>query len=319
MEKITRKELGIISQNSNLTEKEISQILEKDFYTEKNTWLVFLKYFFLSVGAAFLVAGIIFFFAYNWADLNKFVKIGIIETLIVVVTTIILFTKTSELFKNILLTVASFLVGVLFAVFGQIYQTGANAYDFFLGWTVFITIWAVVSNFAPLWLLYIILVNSTFVFYTQQIATYLDEIQVGFFLFTCNIVIYLIFLILPSKLKTFKIEKWFLRILELWILTITTTTITIGIFSKYNPYFYVLLLSVIVLYTTGLFLGYKKQNLFYLGIIPVSILIIICSFLLNISFDVGMLFVISGFVVTCITLLILNLIKLQKKWKIKEI
>ena len=319
MKKITRKELEIISRNSNLTEKEISQILEKDFYTEKNTWDVFLKYFFLSIGVAFLTAGVVFFFAYNWADLNKFVKIGIMEALLVIVTGIILFTKTNLLFKNILLTTASFLVGVLFAVFGQIYQTGANAYDFFLGWTVFITLWAVISNFAPLWLLYIILINTTFGLYTSQIATSLDEMQVGTSLFLINTFIYALFLILQSKWSTFKVEKWFLRILELGILTITTTTISVGIFSKEKPYFYVLLVLTGILYTIGIVLGYRKQNLFYLGIIPVSILILICSFLLEISSDTGMFFVLSAFVVGSTTLLILNLIKLQKRWKKEEV
>ena len=45
---------------------------------------------------------------------------------------------------------ATFLIGTLFAVFGQIYQTGADAYDLFLGWTLFTILWAVAIRFAPL-------------------------------------------------------------------------------------------------------------------------------------------------------------------------
>lgn len=34
----------------------------------------------------------------------------------------------------------------------------------------FITLWVVVSNFAPLWLLLIVLINTTFFLYTEQVA-----------------------------------------------------------------------------------------------------------------------------------------------------
>ena len=178
MENIEREDIQIITRHSNWSEKSIDNILKKNIYSDKDSWLKFLRLFFISLGVGFTTAGIIFFFAYNWADLHKFIKIGFIEGLIIISTLVILFSKISLDVKNILLTGTSILVGVLFAVFGQIYQTGANAYDFFLGWTMFITIWVFVSNYAPLWLVFITLINTTLILYSQQVAQDWSEVFV---------------------------------------------------------------------------------------------------------------------------------------------
>ena len=157
MTKIDREDIHIIGRHSNWKQESIDTLLKQEIYSNQIAWQKFLKLFFISLGVGFTTAGILFFFAYNWADLHKFVKIGLVEGLITTTTLIVLFSKLNSDIKNIILTGASILVGVLFAVFGQIYQTGANAYDFFLGWTVFITLWVAISNFAPLWFIFIIL------------------------------------------------------------------------------------------------------------------------------------------------------------------
>ena len=57
-----------------------------------------------------------------------------------------------------------------FAVFGQIYQTGADAYDLFLGWTLFTILWAFAIRFTPLWLTFIGLLCTTIWLYAMQIV-----------------------------------------------------------------------------------------------------------------------------------------------------
>lgn len=128
-------------------------------------------YFLLAVGVGFTVAGIIFFFAYNWEELPKFAKLGIVEVLLVASVLLATFTHWNKLVKQILLTGATFLIGTLLAVFGQIYQTGADAYDLFLGWTLFTILWAVAIRFAPLWLTFIGLLCTTIWLYNIQIAS----------------------------------------------------------------------------------------------------------------------------------------------------
>jgi len=314
MAKIEREDIQIIARHSNWSEKSISNILKKDIYNDKASWYKFLRLFFISLGVGFSTAGILFFFAYNWADLHKFVKIGLIEGLIIILTLIILFSKISLDIKNILLTGTSILVGVLFAVFGQIYQTGANAYDFFLGWTMFITIWVLISNFAPLWLVFITLINTTIILYSQQVAHDWSEVYVFTLLFIIN-VLFLIASLFGKKINSgIKSPIWFSNLIALASVSFSTIGIVLGVFDKNQTSFLVLIVITSILYGIGIKYGLKLQSGFYLSIIPFSIIVIISAFLIKLSDDAGMFFFISLFVIVSITFVIKNLINLQKKW-----
>lgn len=314
MTKINRGDIQIISQNSNLTEKSINQTLKEKIYNDAAAWQKFLRLFFISLGIGFATAGIIFFFAYNWAELHKFIKIGLIEGLIVITTLIVLFSKLNLEIKNIILTGASVLVGVLFAVFGQIYQTGANAYDFFLGWTLSIMLWVIVSRYVPLWLLFITLINVTLLLYDNQVANHWSE----HFVFSLLLIIdflFLIFFIFISKLVGIsKPPVWFLNLLVLVCISYGTLGIISGIYNEFELSFLILILITSTIYGFGIKYGLKIQSGFYLAVIPFSIIIIISSLLMKISEDAGMFLMITLFVVGSVTFVIKNLLNLQKKW-----
>lgn len=314
MTKIEREDIQIITRHSNWSEKNIDNILKKNIYSDKESWYTFLRLFFISLGVGFTTAGIIFFFAYNWADLHKFIKIGLIEGLIIISILIILFSKISLDVKNILLTGTSILVGVLFAVFGQIYQTGANAYDFFLGWTMFITIWVLVSNYAPLWLVFITLLNTTLILYSQQVAHDWSEVFLFTLLFIINILFLITFLFRKKINNKIKCPIWFLNLIALASVSFSTMGIVIGIFDENQTSLYVLIVIAAVLYGIGITYGLKVKSGFYLSIIPFSIIVIISAILIKLSDDAGMFFFISLFVIGSVTLVIKNLIDLQKKW-----
>ena len=128
-------------------------------------------YFFIGSGRWFYSGRNYLLLCYNWEELPKFAKLGIVEVLLVASVLLATFTHWNKLVKQILLTEATFLIGTLFAVFGQIYQTGADAYDLFLGWTLFTILWAVAIRFAPLWLTFIGLLCTTIWLYNIQIAS----------------------------------------------------------------------------------------------------------------------------------------------------
>ena len=128
-------------------------------------------HFLTGCGHWFYSIGHYLFLCYNWDELPKFAKLGIVEVLLVSSVLLTVFTRWNMLVKKILLTGATFLIGTLFAVFGQIYQTGADAYDLFLGWTLFTILWTVAIRFAPLWLTFIGLLCTTIWLYNIQIAT----------------------------------------------------------------------------------------------------------------------------------------------------
>jgi uncharacterized membrane protein len=309
-----REDIHIISRHSNWTERGIDKALKDKVYSGSNAWKRFLQLLFISLGIGFTVSGIIFFFAYNWSDLNKFAKMGLIEGLIILATSIVLFSKLNLNIKNIILTGTAVLVGVLIAVFGQIYQTGANAYDFFLGWTLFISLWVFISNFPPLWLVFLILVNTSFVLYSQQVASNWSEVFVFNILFLFNTILLIVIHLLPKLKLDFKVPSWFNSILGLAAVTFSTIGIIIGIFDKHQSSFLILFIMAIIAYGLGVNYSLKAKSGFYLSIIPFSIIVIISALLIKVSDGASMFFIVSLFIIVSVTLLIKGLLDIQKKW-----
>ncbi|WP_420320894.1 DUF2157 domain-containing protein [Flagellimonas sp.] len=315
MAKITREDIQIVSKHSNWSEKGVAQSLKENVYNDAKAWQSFLKLFLLGLGASFITFGILFFFAYNWEDLHKFVKIGLIEGLVVTITAVVLLVRLSDFTKNLLLAAASILVGVLLAVFGQIYQTGANAYDLFLGWTLLITLWVIVSNFAPMWLLYIVLINTTFVLYTEQVA---HDWSAGFvftLFFSFNLLFTLIFVHGPTFNLKLHSPRWFQNLLLLGVVSIGTIGVISGIFDGPQSEYIFLYPLVLLFFGVGIWYGLKHQQIIYISLIPFGCIIIISAFLMELSDDAAMFLLIGLFIVISVSLLIMALLKLQRKWK----
>ncbi len=313
MSSIGREDIHIIARHSNLKETEVAKFLKQYVYKDAEEWKKFLRLFLLALSVSFTLAGIIFFFAYNWSSLHRFAKLGMMQGLIVVTTLIILFSRFSPIVKNVLLTGASVLVGVLFAVFGQVYQTGANAYDFFLGWTLFITIWVLVSGFPPLWLIYITLVNTTFILYTQQVAQGWSEAISITILFLGNAIILIAFMLMAKYRKDIKVPMWFTNTLALATVSFSTIGICMGVFD-FEPAYLMLMISASILYAGGMKYGLDNKRAFYLSIIPFSLIIIISALLIKIFKDDAVYLLTSVFIVASVTYLIMKLVSLQKKW-----
>ena len=314
MKNIQREDIQIISRHANLTEEGIDKVLKENIYSNKEEWEKFLRMFFISLGVGFTVLGLVFFFAYNWADLHKFAKIGLTEGLILVTTSFVLFPKININIRNIILTGASVLVGVLFAVFGQIYQTGANAYEFFLAWTVFVTLWVIVSNFAPLWLFYLVLINTTLILFTQQVATDWSVIFVFTLLFIVNSTVLIIAILLPKYKDVAHGPNWLSNTVALASVGYATIGIIIGIFDKYQQAFPVLIVLTVAMFALGIWHGLKTKSLFYLAVIPFCLIIIVSALLVKISDAEVMFLLLSVFIISSVTLVIKNLITLQKEW-----
>ncbi len=307
-----RNDIHIIGRHSNLTEKEIARALEENVYNDKEAWKKFSRLFFISLGVGFTVSGIVFFFAYNWADLHKFAKIGLAEGVLIATTILVFHTRINNSVRNIILTGASVIIGVLFAVFGQIYQTGADAYDLFLTWTVFVTLWVLVSNFTPLWLLYLILINTTFILYSQQVAKNRSGVFVCTFLFITNTAV-LIFIFLFIRKRT---SNWFVYTVALASVIYATIGIVIGIFGENQSALSmsILILTTAITFALGIWTGLKTKSGFYLSVIPFSLIIIMSALLIEISEGEMMVFVVSLLIIAGVTLTIKNLINFQKRW-----
>lgn len=313
MMKPERNDIHIVSRHSNWETQKVEKALKDTVYSSKSSWQRFLQVFLVTLGVGFLVSGVVFFFAYNWTALHRFAKLGIMQGLIVVACLAVVVPAIKPLYKNTLLTGTAVLVGVLFAVFGQIYQTGANAYDFFLAWTLFITIWVLVSGFPPLWLLYIILLNTTLILYVEQVAYRWPDLLLYTLLFVLNIFA-LIGCTLLAKNGRIVMPAWFSNVLALAVVVVATYGVCIGIFSS-DLYFWVLLPLTGIAYGAGILVGFTERKLFYLAIVALSLIIMISALLIRAFETEMMLLLLSAFIIGSVTLVIKTLIDLQKKWQ----
>jgi uncharacterized membrane protein len=133
-------------------------------------WRRFLDGVTLWLGALFLATAVIFFFAYNWQELGRFTRFGIVELLLAGALLASWRLGLERMSGKAALLVATLLVGALLALVGQTYQTGADPWELFATWALFVLPWIAVARFAPLWLVWLLLVNLAISLYYQAFA-----------------------------------------------------------------------------------------------------------------------------------------------------
>ncbi len=139
-----------------------------EVYPSKRTWLDFFNKALLIIGAVALVLSLVFFIAYNWQNLGKIGKFALVEGALVITIALYValsFRRQFQLIRQLLLLIASIITGSLLALFGQIYQTGADTWQLFFAWAILITPWVVIARFPALWLLWLGLINAFLLLY----------------------------------------------------------------------------------------------------------------------------------------------------------
>ena len=139
-----------------------------EVYPSKRTWLDFFNKALLIIGAVALVLSLVFFIAYNWQNLGKIGKFALVEGALAITIALYVslsFRRQFQLIRQLLLLIASIITGSLLALFGQIYQTGADTWQLFFAWALLITPWVVIARFPALWLLWLGLINAFLLLY----------------------------------------------------------------------------------------------------------------------------------------------------------
>ncbi|UYW00728.1 DUF2157 domain-containing protein [Flavobacterium agricola] len=315
MEKISKKDVRVIAAQSDWSSQNIKQFLSQNIYPNTKQWFTFFERATLVLGVGLFVIGVVFFFAYNWESLHKFSKLSLIFSLLIALTIPQFISKISVIVKQITLTAACLVLGVLFAVYGQIYQTGANAYDFFLAWAVFSFLWVITANFKPLWLLYILLLNVTLFFYfeqTQAPTSYNLENNLFYFIILNSIpVVVEWYLAFSSQRK----HPSYLTYVFLGINLLIATNILSFTIAGEHVLGWSILLSLWVLLDTAFSLFYYK-NIFFAALLAVSTLSLLIAFIYAfVEMNIGIFLIITLVVIAYITLSVVAIMALQKKWK----
>lgn len=130
-------------------------------------WRQFFDRLTLWLGAIFLAAAVIFFFAYNWQAMDRFAKFGLLEALIIACAAVGWRLDVAHAGGKAALLITALLIGSLLALTGQTYQTGADPYELFAAWALAILPLVAVGRFGALWLVWIALINLALIFYYQ--------------------------------------------------------------------------------------------------------------------------------------------------------
>ena len=123
-----------------------------------------IKKFFLIFSIVFLIAGITSFTAYNWATMSNVEKLAVPSVLIIAGLVAYLFLE-KEIYKNLAIFFSSFMIGTLFAVYGQVYQTGADVWILFRNWAIFLIIPMVATGYYSVMTLFSVIVAISTSFY----------------------------------------------------------------------------------------------------------------------------------------------------------
>jgi uncharacterized membrane protein len=285
----TRHHLYVLAQANHLTPAALEYALRMiGALPNAYAWRRFIDQALLLLGTALLSAGVIFFFAYNWANMSYFAKFGLLEVGVLTLVSFVAWRGLDNLSGKTTLLAASLLLGVLLAVYGQAYQTGADAFTLFLSWALLIVPWVLLGAFASLWLLLWGLFNLSLILYWGQVMDPSAQLRILLFLF--------LFVLNGMALLAWEVAfklgvswlqgSWLGRILfcvTLMVLIIPTIE-TIVDFESFQDEMLSLQSWAVALYlaTTAAALWYyhyRQRDLFLLAVCLLGILIMITTFL----------------------------------------
>lgn len=130
-------------------------------------WVTFINHLLVWLGGLALAFSVLFFIAYNWQDIGLFAQFAMVEVVIALAIAAYWKLGSDSVAAKVSLLMATIFVGVLLALYGQTYQTGADPWQLFFSWSLLILPWVLVGRFAAIWIVWILLVNTTLILYQQ--------------------------------------------------------------------------------------------------------------------------------------------------------
>lgn len=156
----TRRELISLIEQGVIPPEQVARAVQASgLLPSHRAWALFIDRLLLWLGGLSLAFAVLFFIAYNWAEMGRWLRFGVVQAAIVLAVGIAIWPKASPMVQRVALTSATLLVGVLLALFGQVYQTGADPWQLFFTWALLALPWVWVARFELLWVLWLGLLN----------------------------------------------------------------------------------------------------------------------------------------------------------------
>lgn len=161
MASIRRELVSLIDQGA-IPPEQVSRAVDvAGLRPSSRAWVMFLDRLLLWLGGLALAFAVLFFVAYHWVEMGRWARFGVVQAALIAAVGVASWGNASPTVRRVALTAASLLVGVLLALFGQVYQTGADPWQLFFTWAVLTLPWVWVARFELLWVLWLGLLNLT--------------------------------------------------------------------------------------------------------------------------------------------------------------
>ncbi len=163
-----RDTLTRLIEQGSISEDDISEALRiSKLSPDGIAWITFLSKLMLWLGGLSIALAGLFFIAYNWNELGRFSKFAMVEVTIVLTTIGYLKLAKYTVAAEIVLMMNVIFIGVLFALFGQTYQTGADPWQLFFNWALVITPFVIIGRSTVLIVFWLALINLTLMLHLQ--------------------------------------------------------------------------------------------------------------------------------------------------------
>jgi len=135
----------------------------------EDKWRQWARLALLALGVGQLIAAVIFFFAFNWAEFPDIGKFAVVEILMIVLAGTAVLVGFDRPLGQAAGIAAFVSFGVLLAVVGQVYQTGADAWTLFAIWAGLALPFLFGLRSAIGWLAWLVIALTAVSLYAEQV------------------------------------------------------------------------------------------------------------------------------------------------------
>lgn len=208
-----------IEQGKIPAERIVEALKAVEIIPDGNRWRTFVDRLLLWLGGLCLAFAALFFIAYNWDNLGLYAKFGMVEGLLILAIIAYCRLGPNTVASKVSLMAATIFLGVLLGLYGQIFQTGADPYQLFLNWALLMLPWAFIGRFPAIWMVWVLLINTTIVLYYQTFGgifgfMFTSETGVLWLTFLFNTIVFITWELLKNTWHWLA-ESWAVRFLAL--------------------------------------------------------------------------------------------------------
>ena len=304
----TRNDLIHLIEKGSIPAENIDGALSAaSLYPDASDWRVFIDRTLLYLGVLGLSFSLLFFIAYNWAEFGRISKFALVQVFIGAAIFVSVKYSSNRNIVQAAILAAVVALGVLLALFGQTYQTGADPWQLFAVWALLMLPWAFVAQSAYIWLIWIGLLNTALILYLGASGDLFWSIYASplWWLLALNSFAWFGWELLSSRFE-FLSKRW-----AVWLLAITcgvhiTWLVILAIFDSQTIVHSIVVWIVWVIWIAVIYFVYRHRytDLFVLSIGCLSGVVVITSAVARLLFESSL--VAWGLFVLAILLVILG-------------